>query len=155
LALVYTRPDDPVVVHELTHSLVHRTLGSYGGSWIQEGFAVYMQLLYQKKDPAKEFASRLKSANYSSLYSFLTYRTFTEARSATDSDLVSRLYDQAGSFMAFLREGPVSDRYDPLLKKFLSYPSEPGDAPKMLEKALGRSLNEIEKAWKTWSASRR
>jgi len=155
LALVYTRPDDPVVVHELTHSLVHRTLGACGGAWIHEGFAVFTQLLYQKKDPGKEFASRLKSANYSSLYSFLTYRTFTEASSTSDSDIVSRLYDQAGSFMAFLREGPMSDRYEAVLKKFLSYPSEPGDAPKLLEKALGCSLNDIEKAWKTWSASRR
>ena len=40
-----------MVVHELTHSVVHKVFGPYGGSWFQEGFAVYVETLFEKKDP--------------------------------------------------------------------------------------------------------
>jgi hypothetical protein len=84
LAFYFTQPDDPVLIHEMTHALVHRSLGCFGGCWLQEGLAVSTERAYFKKDAGKEFRSNLRSGNYTSLIVFLglaSSSSFATARS--------------------------------------------------------------------------
>ena len=46
---VWLSPGSATVTHELTHSIVNRTLGEGGGSWFQEGIAVHVENRWQRK----------------------------------------------------------------------------------------------------------
>jgi len=154
-ATFYTQPNDPVVVHELTHSVVHRSLGTYGGSWFHEGFAVYVEMKFQKQNPASEFAVNLKNGNFTPLREFVGIRTLAFVKSKRDANKAARLYQQAGAFFAFLKEGPLSGRYGELAKTLTKNHTEPEDRPKILEKILGLSLEDVEKRWIKWGSRRR
>ncbi|MHC4780832.1 MAG: hypothetical protein ACYTFG_19855, partial [Planctomycetota bacterium] len=155
LALVYTKPDDPVVIHELTHAMVQRTLGPHGGSWLQEGFAVYVEMAYRKKDAAKAFSSALRSRNFSPLVVFLSTEKLSKAESKMQDNAAQQLYDQAGAFLVFLKEGPLSDKYEKLVETLTRHYAEPGDHPKIVAKLLGKSLGDVESQWYAWGTKRR
>ncbi|MHC4893525.1 MAG: hypothetical protein ACYTFV_09200, partial [Planctomycetota bacterium] len=53
-ATTYDDPKDSVHIHELTHQIFkNRLLVSGGGSWLQEGVAVYVETLEYKEEQAK------------------------------------------------------------------------------------------------------
>jgi hypothetical protein len=143
-----------VLIHEMTHALVHRSLGCFGGCWLQEGLAVSTERAYFKKDAGKEFRSNLRSGNYTSLIVFLGLENFVGEESRTVGNIAERLYAQSGAFLLFLRNGPFRKKYPELLRKLTSEPSSDSDRVTMVEGLLGRQLSEIESAWIRWGKKR-
>lgn len=62
-ATTYTDPKDPTHLHELTHQIfANRLLLGGGGSWFQEGVAVYMETV-EYKGEANKVANMAKAAS--------------------------------------------------------------------------------------------
>ncbi len=154
-ATCYTEPKDPVVVHELAHSVVSRTLGTHGGSWLVEGFAVYAETRYLKLDPSAEFAAQLRTGNYTKLKEFIGIGTLAFVDSKKDETRAWNLYMQAGSFFAFLKDGPFADRFRKLLDVLLKSDFEPAEQAKIIERIYGRPLEELDEAWVEWGTRKR
>ncbi|MHC4600799.1 MAG: hypothetical protein ACYS47_17545 [Planctomycetota bacterium] len=154
LAFYYTQPDDPVLVHEMAHALVHRSLGPFGGCWLQEGLAVSVERAYFEKDGAREFRSNLRSGNFTSLSVFLGLENFVTQESKTMGDLGPQLYAQSAAFFLFLRNGPYRDKFSKALRRLTSEPSSDADRVTMLEGLLGKPLGEIESDWIRWGKNR-
>jgi len=151
----YTHPNSPVIVHELTHTLVHRIYGPHGGSWFQEGFAEYVESAFRKRNPVKEFAVHLRNERHKPLEAFITEKTLAFARSQKDSSNVTRMYQQAAAFFSFLKDGPHANKFAELVKRLTPAYSDPGSRRKILEKLYGMSLKALEKEWIAWSVARR
>ncbi len=151
----YTEPNASVVVHELTHTLVHRTLGPYGGSWLQEGLAVYVECAFERKNAATEFATDLRNERHTPLEKFIRTTTLAFTDSIRESGVAGRNYRQAGAFLAFLKDGPWKHRYVGVVKALTSERRTPDEQIALLEKRYGVPLAKIEAAWREWGSSRR
>ncbi|MHC4778694.1 MAG: hypothetical protein ACYTFG_08990, partial [Planctomycetota bacterium] len=154
-ATYFTEPNDPVVAHELVHSIVHRVLGPHGGPWLHEGFAEYVESAYSRKDIVKLFSMHLKNGSYTPLSQFIGIKTLAFVETKRDSSKPSRLYQQAGAFFAFLNEGPFKDKYEELTRTLTKNDSEPEDRKKILEKIYGMELDELEKKWVEWGTKKK
>jgi hypothetical protein len=154
-AVYYMRPNSAVVVHELTHTLVARTYGPWGGSWLQEGFAVYVQRKFEKKDIVKTFAVHLRNGRHEPLATFVAEKALAESRTRKEEGRVSRLYDQAGAFFAFLKDGPHKDRFSQLVKVLTGGPGDPKDRVRVLEKLYEKKIHELEEEWVKWGTTQR
>ncbi|MHC5036017.1 MAG: hypothetical protein ACYTHM_01760 [Planctomycetota bacterium] len=154
-ATYFTQPRDPVVVHELAHSMVHRTLGPHGGSWLHEGFAVYAECAFEKKDAAEDFRVSLRNGNFTPLAEFFRIQSLAFVEAKKDSSKASRLYLQAGAFFAFLKKGPLADKFETLIKTLTGNFTEAEDRGKIIEKILGMPLDQLEKRWVTWGTGKR
>ena len=153
-ALYYTRPDAPVVVHELTHALVDRLLGPHGGSWLQEGFAVYVETAFERKDPVAEFAVDLRNNRFTPLEEFIATDTLAFTSTTKESGKPARLYRQAGAFFAFLKDGPVKARYPELLELFVKVNTDKRSRVKMMEKLYEKPIAELQKQWVAWGTDK-
>ncbi|HYC78642.1 MAG TPA: hypothetical protein VEI02_13535 [Planctomycetota bacterium] len=151
-ATFFQAPEAPTVVHELTHSLFHRTYGWGGGSWLQEGAAVYIENLYQRKSIGGVFSERVRSGRFMPLKEFVKVEELISRRDVRDAARTSgALYDQAGAFFEFMKRGPYGDGFEKKLKRFGEAPRRDVDAVQLLERVLGAKVDEIEAKWKEWS----
>lgn len=111
---------DSTVWHEAGHQLVHERLRIHGGgSWFQEGMAVYFEDTWTK-------SQRLKSGMNSPAYT--PFRELFEVpsllHSAGDSSkgsIAGQRYRQAGTIIYFLAEGPWKERFGAFLEKVKNY----------------------------------
>lgn len=151
-ATYYTQPDSPTIVHELTHTLVHRIHGSQGGSWLHEGFAVYVERAFMNRNVVKEFSVHLSNRKFMALKDFIAREDLVSSTSTKDAGIVSRLYQQAGAFFAFLKDGPFKERFPEMVKTLTRAYTRPASRARILEKLYGKSLAELEKAWIVWGS---
>jgi hypothetical protein len=150
-ATYYQAPGSATVTHELTHSIVHRTLGEGGGSWFQEGIAVFVEMKWQRKSAAADFAPRIRSGAYVPLAEFMRIRQLIGEDDVKGGPKTSHwLYAQAGAFFEFLLRGPYAETAPDRVKAISVL--EAGDVVKEIEKILGRPIDQIEKDWKAWGS---
>lgn len=154
-ATYYMEPNSPVVVHELTHSLVYRSLGSDGGSWIHEGFAEYSEITFQNRDVAAEFSVNLRNREFTPLREFIAFQSLAFVDSKKDARKASKLYKQAAAFFAFLKKGPFADKFDEMAKSITSRHHGTEGEIKCLEKIYGMSLEDLEDQWVAWGKKRK
>jgi len=145
----YQSPKEAVVTHELTHSVFHRTMGAGGGSWFQEGVAVYVEEKWQRKSAAKTFAPQLRSGRFVPLREFFAVPKLIAGRDSRGGPRSGHaMYAQAGAFFEFLLKGPYAESRPDAIKE-LSQLNAAGEARvKAIEKILGASSEEIEAVWK-------
>lgn len=118
-ATYYQSPKDPVNYHEGAHQLVgNRMHIRGGGSWFQEGMAVYYEgTIFPGEDPAKGIAGVLASDGYTPLREFVRLPSLLySSESDADPSLGHRRYQQAGALIKFLKEGPLSEHWDDFLE---------------------------------------
>ena len=152
-ATYYQAPEAPTVVHELTHSIFHRTVGAWGGSWLQEGVAVFVENAWQGRSAAAEFSPALRGGKFLKLREFLALRTLVaEDDPKGGARTAGRLYLQAGAFFEFLRRGPIASQAEKLIPELARAPAAAAEMPERVEKAFGKKLEEIEQEWIAWGS---
>jgi hypothetical protein len=164
-ATYYQSPKAPTVTHELTHSIFHRTVGSGGGSWFQEGVAVYVEHLAQGTSIAEQYAPRLRSRKHVPLAKLLAIERLLDEDDVRGGAMTANaLYDQSGALFEFLYRGPLwppptpdgpAPKARPLpepLVKLARLPYQLSTKVDVIEKTLGRSAADLEKAWIEWGS---
>ena len=152
-ATYYQAPNSPVVTHELTHSLVHRTWGNGGGSWYQEGTAVCVEERWQKRDAATLFASRLRSGETMPLAEFMRKKRLIRSDDVRGgAGTAGALYDQAGAFFEFLMRGPFAERRPSAIRELAKVDWDADTIVERVERIYGTTLLELETAWKEWGS---
>jgi hypothetical protein len=117
-ATYYDAPQDPVHYHEGAHQLVKlRLRAGGGGSWFQEGMAVYFEgTVFPGEDPAKGMKGQVKSGRHTPFEVFFKLSSLLySSTNDTDPSLGSRRYQQAGALIKFLKEGPQAELWPTLL----------------------------------------
>ena len=117
-ATYYQSPKDPVNYHEGAHQLVKERLrAGGGGSWFQEGMAVYFEgTVFPGEDPAKGMKGEVKSGRHTPFELFFTLRSLLySSTNDADPSLGTRRYQQAGALIKFLKEGPQAELWPTLL----------------------------------------
>ncbi len=166
-ATYYQSPKSDVVTHELTHSIFHRSVGGGGGSWFQEGVAVYVEQLAAKRSAASIFAPTLRSGRHTPLREFITIDRLLDAHDARGgSSKAADLYLQAGAFFEFLmrsrvlhsktEDGRSEKAKDDTLPKAIvdlaALREEGAELATKVEAILGMSIADLEKAWILWGS---
>ena len=152
-ATYYMAPESSVVVHELTHSIFHRTMGPHGGSWLQEGVATIVEYAWVKQDAAEMFAAELRGGRFVRLKDFMTMPVLLMQEDVKGgAGTAGKLYLQAGAFYEFLVRGPYSGMSEDAIKKLASTPCPDDRVPALVESVLGRTLDAIEKDWVAWGS---
>lgn len=117
-ATYYDAPGAPIHYHEGAHQLVNNRLRiGGGGSWFQEGMAVYFEgTVFPGEDPAKGMKGEIKSGRHTPFPELVALPSLLYS---SDNDrnptLGSRRYQQAGAVIKFLMEGPDKERFPELL----------------------------------------
>ncbi len=155
-ATYYQAPKSPVVTHELTHAIFHRTVGTGGGSWFQEGVAVYVEELSQGKSAAKLFAPKVRGESYAPLAEFIEIpRLIGSSDSRGGAFTSGSLYAQAGALFEFLLRGPLFQEEGtqglPAVVLALARVSRSGGSER-IEKILGCTIAELDTAWQAWGS---
>lgn len=117
-ATYYDAPRDPVHYHEGAHQLVHHRLNVRGGgSWFQEGMAVYFEgQIFPGEDPTKGMKSMVKSGQHTPLPELFELRSLLQSTDTTrDRGAARKNYQQAGAVLHFLKEGPHAKRFEDFL----------------------------------------
>jgi hypothetical protein len=149
----YQSPRAPVLVHEMTHSIFQRARGGGGGSWFQEGVAVFVENRWQKRSPALSFASRLRSGHFMPLRDFIACEkliAMNDQRGGARTGAAA--YAQAGAFFEFLVRGPPAEEVPDAIGKLAEVRAAGANRVAAVEKILGRSVEEIERAWVKWGS---
>lgn len=149
-ATFYQAPEAPTVVHEATHQLV-AALGKCGGggSWFQEGWAVYCERAFFGKDAAKDYNWRIKLKDYTPLTQLVGIPVLLSGANA------SRNYAQAGAFFSFLVQGPHGKEFAALRDHCASGERGGEWSITTLEAVYGRPLAQLEEEWAAWTAKRK
>jgi hypothetical protein len=150
----YQSPDAAVVAHELTHSLFHRTRGAMGGSWLQEGVAVYLENLWLKQSAAEIFSANLRSGQFVHLDEFMKIPSLLDSHDPKGGPLTAdRLYAQSGAFYEFLVRGPLAEQSKKAIPILAKVPKRDEEQGAFVAGVYGRSLEEIEKEWIAWGSN--
>ncbi len=150
-ATYYQAPDSAVVTHELTHSIFNRARGVGGGSWFQEGVAVYVEERWQKRSPAVMFAPALRSGKFVPLPQLIqTKRLIGGEDIKGGAGSAGALYSQAGAFFEFLLRGPFAKLRPEAIRSLAVLDYTRSDVVPELEKILGATIEEIEDLWIEW-----
>jgi hypothetical protein len=152
-ATYYQSPDAPTVVHELTHSIFHRTTGFHGGSWFQEGVAVHVEHAWMKKSAAAEFAASLRGGQYVRLGEFTAIPSLVAEKDPKGGPRTAdRLYLQAGAFFEFLVRGPHASKGREAIRKLARTPATDAEQAALLAKFMGMDLAALDREWVAWGS---
>jgi hypothetical protein len=144
-ATFYQAPAAAVVIHEATHLIVGAVCKVRGGgSWFQEGTAVFMENLFLGQDPSVGQRSKVRYGRFYPLREFAAIRTL-----AADGKNASRNYAQAGSLMDFMVRGPLKEKFKDYMEYLRKNPFTFGakGAEKSIRDVYGMSLEEFDEAW--------
>lgn len=154
-----------VVYHEAGHQLVHNRLRlNGGGSWFQEGMAVYFEDKWKKSKGLSSVASgMIKSDRYT------PFRELFEVKSLLHSDgdnqrgsIAGQRYTQSGTIICFLAEGPLKKDFGKMLDALRNYRrsrkggtvSERSLWDGIFKEAYGLDVDGVEAAWKKYFVGR-
>ncbi|MFT7668049.1 MAG: hypothetical protein ACI8X5_000736 [Planctomycetota bacterium] len=159
-ATYFTGGADATMYHEAAHQLVgNRLMLNGGGSWFQEGMAVYFEDKWMKSKRLGNVASgMIKSDNYTH------FRELFDVKSLLHSDgdsqrgsVAGQRYTQSGTIIHFLVEGKLKKNFVKMLSELRVYrPSNVhGDTAveehmwdTIFRKAYGLNIDEVEELWK-------
>jgi hypothetical protein len=143
------------LVHELAHAVLHRTHGTFGGAWLQEGFATYSEMLCLGRDVRAEFLAMLEKGHPRSLKGLILLRWRDFAKAARGRKSSSDFHLLAAAFFAFLKEGPGKERFDEMIESFAGHLINEGFVVQCLEALYGEPLDEIEKQFYRWTREKK
>ena len=135
--------DRPVFFHELVHAVVSRELrlpaGSRRHSWLQEGFANYLQLCLYPESISRSTLGR-------NFFKPVTNRSFFKPlKTLLTSRISGRNYAQLASLVAFLlAEQPE------WLDKIAFGIGSGKDITKVIEEDLETSFDDLQEKWLAW-----
>jgi len=144
-ATFYQAPAAAVVIHEATHLIVGAVCKVLaGGSWFQEGTAVFMENHFLGQDPSVGQRSNVRYGRYYPLRQLAAIPTL-----AADGRNASRNYAQAGSLMDFMVRGPFKDKFKDYMEYLRKNPFTRGakGAEKSIRAVYDLSLEEFDEAW--------
>ena len=143
-ATYYKAPKDPVHYHEGAHQLVKSRLNCRGGgSWFQEGLAVYFEgVVFTAEDPSIGMKSEVRQNRHTPLREMIALRSLLHASDSANQNAGSR-YRQAGAIMKFLVEGPDKDRFPDMLEGVRT-----GDSwDTIFKNVYARTIDEMDQAF--------
>jgi|GEM_PF-2413175 len=159
-ATYYTGGADATMYHEAGHQLVgNRLMLHGGGSWFQEGMAVYFEDRWKKSKRLDNVASgMIKSDRYT------PFRELFEVKSLLHSagddqrgSIASQRYTQSGTIIQFLAEGKLKKQVGKMLAELRSYREsnvrgatavEESMWDTIFRKAYGLDVDGVEALWK-------
>lgn len=159
-ATYFTGGADATMYHEAGHQLVGNRLMLYGGgSWFQEGMAVYFEDKWTKSKRLSSVASgMIKSDRYTK------FRELFDVPSLLHSDgdskrgsIAGQRYVQSGTIIHFLAEGKLKKNFGRMLDELRNYrrPQSKGDTVSdehmwdtIFRKAYGLDIDGVEALWK-------
>lgn len=145
-ATYYESPQAPVHYHEGAHQLVDNRLHiAGGGSWFQEGLAVYFEgTVFAAEDPAIGMKSEARTGRYTPLPELFALASLLHSTSSSkDGTLAQRRYREAGAIIKFLAEGPMNDRFP----KFLDAVRAGGSFESIFQGVYEMSVSQVEAAF--------
>jgi len=142
-ATYYQAPKDPVHYHEGAHQLVKLRLGvSGGGSWFQEGLAVYFEgLVFKAEDPSIGMKSEVRNNRHTHLSEMIRLRSLLH--SSGSSQLAMRRYRQSGALIKFFLEGPDKE----LFPKMVDAVKAGESWDQIFKEVYGRTIDEMDEAF--------
>lgn len=161
-ATYFTGSADAVMYHEAGHQLVGNRLNLHGGgSWFQEGMAVYFEDKWKKSQGLSSVASgMIKSDRYTPLRELFEVKSLLHSTGNDARESKSRQrYTQAGTIIYFLAEGPLKKDFGAMLDALRTYRRSRADNGTSTEesmwdtifrKAYGLDVDGVEEAWKKW-----
>ena len=144
-ATFYQSPTADVVIHEATHLIVNAVCRvNGGGSWFQEGTAVFMERHFAGLDPSAGQRSHIRYGRYYPLRQLAALPVL-----AADGRNAARNYAQAGSLMDFMVRGPHREKFKDYMDYLRKHPMTHGaaGAEKSIREVYGMSLEEFDAAW--------
>lgn len=156
----FTGGADATMYHEAAHQLVGNRLRiNGGGSWFQEGMAVYFEDKWKKSKRLSSVAGgMIKSDRYT------PFRELFEVKSLLHSDgnnkrgsIAGQRYTQSGTIIHFLVEGKLRKSFGSMLDELRNYRKtrRSGTAPAeeymwdtIFRKAYGMNVDGVEDLWK-------
>jgi Protein of unknown function (DUF1570) len=162
----FTGGADAVMYHEAGHQLVgNRLMLNGGGSWFQEGMAVYFEDKWKKSKGLSSVASgMIKSDRYTPFRELFEVKSLLHSAGDDKRGNKSReRYTQAGTIIYFLAEGPLKEDFGKMLDALRNY--RRGDSEgrtstdesmwdTIFRKAYGLDVDGVEAAWKKWFLKR-
>ncbi len=165
-ATYFTGSATAVMWHETAHQLVANVLGIRGGgSWFQEGMAVYFEAKHVPGEQVANLASGMISSGRVTPFRELFEVTslLHSAGDSTRESVAGSRYTQSGQIIWFLAEGPWKDRFPVFLELVRSPPRpEPGQTTSyrslwdaIFMEVYQRDVDGVEEAWKAYYLSSR
>jgi hypothetical protein len=152
---------NPTVWHEAAHQLVGNRLNIHGGgSWFQEGLAVYFEDKYKHSENVESLAPGMIGSDR-----YTHFRELFEVKSLLHSSgdnkkgsIAGQRYLQSGTIIFFLAEGPWKAKFGALLaavrdwRGFGSGTTRTSDSmwDVIFRRVYGLDVDGVEGAWKKW-----
>lgn len=149
-ACYYSSPKDSIHYHEGAHQLVESRLRiPGGGSWFQEGLAVYFEMaVFPQQRQLEIVRSMVKSNRHTPLRELMELRSLIFSSDHSRSSSVGgERYDQSGSVIHFMKLGPRKDKFDLLLDTVRPLGFRRGNWSQIIQQVYGISIEEFEKEW--------
>jgi hypothetical protein len=164
-ATYFTGGADATVYHEAAHQLVGNRLHLHGGgSWFQEGMAVYFEDKWKKSKRLSSVASgMIKSDRYTPFRELFEVKSLLHSHgNSTRESKASQRYTQSGTILHFLAEGPLKKDLGKMLDALREYRSPDENKSRVAEtmwdtifrKAYGLDVDGVEAAWKKYFVGR-
>jgi hypothetical protein len=159
-ATYYTGGADATMYHEAAHQLVgNRLMLNGGGSWFQEGMAVYFEDKWKKSKRLSSVASgMIKSDRYTRFRELFDVQSLLHSEGDSKrGSIAGQRYTQSGTIIAFLAEGKLKKNFGKMLDELRNYsPAETsGDTiteehmwDTIFRKAYGLDIDGVEVLWK-------
>ncbi|MDP6368203.1 MAG: DUF1570 domain-containing protein [Planctomycetota bacterium] len=151
----------PTVWHEAAHQLVGNRLNIHGGgSWFQEGLAVYFEDKYKHSENVESLAPGMIGSER-----YTHFRELFEVKSLLHSSgdnkkgsIAGQRYLQSGTIIFFLAEGPWKDKFGSLLAAVRDWRGFGSDTTRtsdsmwdvIFRRVYGLDIDGVEAAWKKW-----
>jgi hypothetical protein len=159
-ATYFTGGADATMYHEAGHQLVgNRLMLNGGGSWFQEGMAVYFEDRWKKSTRLSSVASgMIKSDRYTKFRVLFDVQSLLHSvGDSTRGSIAGQRYTQSGTIINFLVEGELKKNFSKMLDELRNYRGNPskGDTAvdehmwdTIFRKAYGLNIDEVEALWK-------
>lgn len=159
-ATYYTGGADATMYHEAGHQLVgNRLMLRGGGSWFQEGMAVYFEDKWKKSKRLSSVASgMIKSDRYTKFRELFDVQSLLHSEGDSKrGSIAGQRYTQSGTIIAFLAEGRLEKSFGKMLDELRGYrrAEASGDTitdehmwDTIFRKAYGLDIDGVEALWK-------
>ena len=160
-ATYFTGEANAVMWHETGHQLVANLLGIRGGgSWFQEGMAVYFEAKNLPGEQIANLASGMIRSGRTTPFRelFEVQSLLHSAGDSTRESAAGSRYTQSGQIIWFLAEGPWKDRFPAFLAAVRDFPrgergrTESARSPwdTIFLAVYGKDVDGVEEEWKQW-----
>lgn len=159
-ATYFTGAADAVMYHEAAHQLVGNRLNLHGGgSWFQEGMAVYFEDKWKKSKRLSNVASgMIKSDRYTPFRELFQVKSLLHSGgNSKRGSIAGQRYTQAGTIIHFLAQGKLKKSFGKMLDELRDYRPEEHTGTRssaesmwdtIFRKAYGLDVDEVEALWK-------